>query len=454
LKWIYSRLTQDPRVQGILRGSFTGLLSRGVTLLTSAITLPLTVRYLGAQEYGVWITISGSVAMLAVLDLGLASTLTNRIAEAGARGDEALGQRYYATAFWLTAAIALCLGLVLALVLPRVNWMYLFHLHDPQLALAAGQCVFIACISSLIALPLNLVTRVLGGYQQLHLANYFVMTNSILTLIAIGGGVLLRFSLVHLMLCYCVFTNLGLFALNLWFCFYRRPTLRPLPWKLRPRYARELFGEGTLFFVIQLCNIVVFNSDNLVITHYLGADKVTPYSVAWRLITYATLLQQLIMPAAWPALTDAYYRNDMDWLRATYRSITRKSIVAVTVFALAIGLFGRTLVHFWIGPAAVPDKSLMWLMAFWAVLVSVTSNQALLLTAVGKMRLETTVAVLAAVTNLALSIYLVQRLGAPGVIIATISSFLIIMVGPQEWEVRRVLAGLTASRPLRDAVSS
>ncbi len=447
LRKIFSRFTQDPRIQGILHGSVTGLLNRGVALLTGAITLPLTVHYLGVEEYGIWVTVSGSVAMLAVLDLGLANTLTNRIAEAGARSDEALAQRYYATAFWLTAAIALGLGAILLMVLPRVDWMALLHLTNPQVAASAERCVAIACAASLIGLPLNLVSRVLGGYQQVHVANYFLITNSVLTLIAIAGGILLHFSLVGLMLCYCGFLLLGQLALNLWFSFRSRPGLKPLPWKMRPVLVRELFSEGTLFFLIQLCNIVVFNSDNLVITHYLGPDQVTPYSVAWRLITYATLMQQVLVPSIWPALSDAYHRGDTVWLRSTYRSVTQKSILSVVGLALLLGLFGRTIVRFWIGNAAVPPWSLMWLMAFWAVLVTVTSNQATLLTAVGKLRVETTVAVLAAVANLGLSIILVQRLGSRGVILATILSFLLIMVGPQEFAVRKLLAGLSAPEP-------
>ncbi len=445
MKWLYSRISNDARVRGILRGSLTGLLSRGATLAVSAITLPLTVRYLGAEEYGIWVTISGSVAMLNVLDLGLANTLTNRIAEALSLGDEPLAQRYYATAFWLTAAVSLGIAAILLTVLPHVNWLSLFHLHDARLAKAAAQCVTIACVSTLVGLPLNLVSRVLGGYQQLHVANYFAMVNSALTLLAVVGGILMKLSLVHLMLCYCVCVNAGLIGLNLWFATVRSPALKPLPWKMRRSAMGSLFGEGALFFLIQIANIVVFNSDNLVITHFLGADKVTPYSVAWRLVTYATLLQQLVMPAAWPALSDAFHRGDADWVRATYRSLTRKSLVVVSACAVMLGLFGRTLVRLWVGRAAVPDWTLLWLMAFWAILVSVTSNQALLLAAVGRLRLETLLALGAATVNLVLSIVLVQRLGAQGVILATILSFLVVMVGPQELEVRRVLHSLPDS---------
>ena len=56
--------------------------------------------------------------------------------------------------------------------------------------------------------------------------------------------------------------------------------------------------------------MVVFSSDNLVVSHYLGAAEVTPYSVTWRLVGLAALLQSLIFPALWPAYAEAYARRD------------------------------------------------------------------------------------------------------------------------------------------------
>lgn len=95
----------------------------------------------------------------------------------------------------------------------------------------------------------------------------------------------------------------------------------------------------------------------------------------------------------------------------------------------------------------MPNNLLLWLMAFFAFLMAPTTNQALLLAAVGRLRLKATVAVLAAVSNLLLSVYLVRRIGAEGVILATILSFAIFMVVPQAWEVRRVLRGRIYRQP-------
>ena len=131
----------------------------------------------------------------------------------------------------------------------------------------------------------------------------------------------------------------------------------------------------------------------------------------------------------------------MSWINETYRSLERKCLLAVGGAAVLLGLTGRFLIRVWVGPAAVPPSALLWLMALFAFIMSVTTNQALLLSATGRLRLEATVAVIAAAVNLTLSIHLVKTMGVEGVILSTIVSFLVIMIGPQAWEVRQVLRG-------------
>jgi O-antigen/teichoic acid export membrane protein len=425
----------------ILRGGFTGLVGRGAALLVSAVTLPLTVRYLGRLEYGVWVTISTSVVMLAVLDLGIANTLTNFISKAYSDNDDLQAQRYFATAFWLTVVLVGFIGAGAFFAWRVIHWGTVFHLSDPVLIAHARACAAISICFFLIGIPLGLANRVLSGYQQIHISNYFAMANSVLGLIAIVTVVLLHGSIVALMAAFCLAMLTGSLALNFWLFFWYKPFLKPLPSRADRTLAKGFLGEGSLFFLLQLSTLVVFNSDNLVITHFLGAGEVTPYSVAWRLTNYASMMQSLLIPSLWPAFSEAYHRRDMQWVRNTYRNATRSSLLAVGLVAALIGLAGRPLIHLWAGSAAVPGSTLLWCMAGWAVLVSMTTNQALLLTATGRLKLEAAVAVIAAIANLYLSIYLVTRIGSTGVILATMISFLVVMIGPQEWEVRRVLAG-------------
>jgi O-antigen/teichoic acid export membrane protein len=433
--------TADSRLAGVLRGSLSAVAGRGLAVLINAALMPLVLRYLGKLEFGVWITISTSVVMLSVLDLGLANTLTNFIASAHAADDRQQARRFYSTAFWVTLATATFVAPVCVLTWKAVDWAAVFHLTDPLQIQHAVRCIAIAVGFFLVSLPLTLINKVLAGYQQVHLANYFAMLNSLLSLVAVLLTILFHGTLVSLMVAYCAAMLLGTLALNLWVALWQRPWLRPRPAFVDFAAVRELFGQGILFFIIQCTGLVVFSSDNLVITHYLGPADVTPYSFAWRLTSYSAMVQAVMLPSLWPAFSEAYHKRDMEWLRSTYNSVTRKSLFTVALAAVLLGLFGQTIIRIWAGTSAIPAHNVIWTMAAFNVVMAATTNQAFLLNATGRLRLEATVAVLAAIFNIALSIYLVQRIGAEGVILATLVSFLMFMIVPQQLEVRNVLRG-------------
>ncbi len=59
--------------------------------------------------------------------------------------------------------------------------------------------------------------------------------------------------------------------------------------------------------------------------------------------------------------------------------------------------------------------------------------------ATGKTKMQAWLSVIAAVLNIGASIWLVQRLGSMGVILGTIGSYVLLLIGPQTWEVIQIL---------------
>jgi len=410
-------------------------------MLVGFVTLPLTVHYLGPVEYGVWITISTTATLLALLDLGIANTLTNSISEAYARDSRSDARAAYSTAFWMTTVVATLLAMVAILLWSWLDWGKLLHLEGAVLVHQARTTVLICILFFFVSMPLNLANRVMAGYQQVHITNYFAMGISVLGLIAILTGVLVRGTIVTLMSAYCGAMLLGALLLNLWLLLHHKPWLRPNPLLIDRSVAKSMLRQGFMFFLMQITMMVVFNSDNLVIMHFRGPNEVTPYSVAWRLVNYAVLLQSLMVPTLWPAFTEAYEKRDMVWVRKAYHGIFRTTLGLVSLSAIMLAAFGRTIIRLWAGPAAVPSSLLLWTLAVWTVVVCSTTNQALLMTATKQLRVATISAITAAIANLTLSIYLVKRMGAEGVILATVISFLVFMIVPQGMEVRRILRG-------------
>ena len=287
-------------------GTAARVLTSGLTL----ISLPLAVRYLGAERYGVWATITTTVVCINLLDLGIANTLTNHISRAYAFDDKTSAARYFTSALLLTCGIALIAGITAVCVFPRINWGTMFNVSANVPAHEVEQTAAIAVSLTRLTLPSNLVSKLLAGYQQLHRNNY---ANCIGALASLGGlalGVALHVSMptLFLMSVGCItFTALVNLLLVIG---WQKPWLFPRPALIDVAVVEELLSSGSSFFLIQVAAVVVFSSDNLIVSHYLGASEVTPYSVTWRVVGFAAALQSLLFPALWPAYAEAYAKGD------------------------------------------------------------------------------------------------------------------------------------------------
>ena len=232
-----------------------------------------------------------------------------------------------------------------------------------------------------------------------------------------------------------------------WIWCFHKPWLSPRLSHINRGAARRMMQTGSEFFVLQIAGLVVFNSDNLVVTHYLGPAQVAPYSVAWRLVAYAAVAQTMIAPALWPAFSEAFARGDLAWIRLTFRKTMWLTMSVALGCSVVFALAGRWIIRVWATRAAVPTEELLLLMCVWVMISTFMNNTATVLVAKGETKLQAWCSIAAAAVNLALSIYWVKRIGAPGVILGTIVSYVLILVIPQTWQALRAIRQPISSTP-------
>ncbi len=425
-------------VKAVSSGAAARLLSAGLTLLS----LPLAVRYLGAERYGIWATITTTVVWINLLDLGIANTLSNSISRAYALDDKISAARYFTNALLVSASIATIAGGAFAIVWGRVDWMNLFNVSANVSASEVRDTVAVAAALMLLGLPCNLGAKLLAGYQELHRNNYAVCAGAVASVVGLVLGIALGVSMpvLFVMSVGCLtFASLANLVLVI---AWSKPWLVPRRALIDSSTSRELFRSGSSFFLIQVAAVVVFSSDNIVVSHYLGAAEVTPYSVTWRLVGLAAVLQSLIFPALWPAYSEAYAKRDYGWIRRTF-SLIMTCTVALNLCCVAVlVVFGRVLIRLWAGPAAVPAFSLLLAMGVWVLINGFMNVESCLLAALNRTREQAFLSIVAAVVNIALSITLVRHIGSVGVIGGTILSYVFVLVIPQSVIVRSLFKEL------------
>ena len=115
---------------------------------------------------------------------------------------------------------------------------------------------------------------------------------------------------------------------------------------------KTLFSDGWKFSIIGVGWMINWQTDNLVIAHYLGASQVTPYAVTFSLFAIATGLQTLAYPSLWPAYTEAYAQRDYDWIHRTLRSNFVFSVLTTTAVIGVFTIFGADIIRLWAGAVA------------------------------------------------------------------------------------------------------
>ena len=177
------------------------------------------------------------------------------------------------------------------LVGPWIDWSDLFGVHTALAKAEVGPAVFAAFVVFLLQFPLAVVGKTFLAYQEGKLANYWGAAGNLLSLAALLAVSRTQGGLVALVIAVSGTGLLVTFASGAWLFMRHRPGIAPHRGRVHREAVREIGRTGTMFFLIQILALVVFQTDNLIIAHFLGASAVTPYNVTYRLFRYTSLLQ-------------------------------------------------------------------------------------------------------------------------------------------------------------------
>jgi O-antigen/teichoic acid export membrane protein len=445
----FDTATEDGRSkERYRRAALTTLASfaaKGVQVLTMLISVPLTLHYLGAERYGMWMTISSFVVLLNFADLGLGLGLLNAIAEAHGRDDREAARRAVSSAFFMLAGIATVLGALFALAYSWVPWPSVFNVSDPAAVSEAGPAlaVFAACF--LCSLPLSIVNRVQLGYQEGFANSLWEASGNLLGLAAVIAAVRAELSLPWLVAAMSGAPLCATCANWTRMLVFKRPWLRPAWASCERTCARRIIQAGWMFFALQIGVSVLFAVDNIIIARMLGPVVVTEYAVTWRLFSVIVLAASMFLGPLWPAYAEALARGDGQWIRRTFRlSLTLVSIGA-PLAALTLILTGSKILRLWIGPGIEPSRMLFISLGIWAALAAIGNSWGVLLNGIKDLRFQLLCLCLLVPFALTGKILGAMWMGLPGVAVGSFIAYGVCTVIPVAVRLSRVLPRLCGS---------
>jgi len=420
-------------------------LQYALAIVTGFIVVPLTLKYLGARPWGLWLASGEILNYAAMVDFGVLTALPWLFAEAEGRRDREAMRRLVSLGLWLGTVVAVGYAAA-ALVLWRILPSALF-LTAPDRQLIAIPLTLVV-IANVLRQPLGAFRAVLVGLQD-------VVFHGFITLAGSAAGVAITIVLL--------IKGFGLYALAwasalppvlvLLICAARALAIAP---DLRPRWMRPglgdlrpLFTQGAGSWLADIGWQLMAASNAIVIT-YMGHPEWVPiYACTARLGTTCTQLAWVLPDSGHVGLAQLHGERRSARVRAVIALMLRLHLLLSGAAACGLLVFNPAFVTRWVGPAAFGGVGLNGLLALGVVLSSIAHGYLASAAVLGRRMHVGMVALVNGIVQTMLAVVLGHRLGIAGVAWASLAAVAMTSV-PAGMLLLREAAGFTPASLVSD----
>ena len=386
-------------------------------------TIPLLLNYLEKEQYGIWVTIFSLVNIVLFIDGGIGNGLKTKLSEALSLKNNQLAKTYISTAYISIFLISL---FVLIIGCSLIYFIDLKNLLNSNLSENELKMVFFTTLFMVIfGFVLNLYKSFYYAAQKSSKVELSLLIYQVFILISVT--LLLQYfprNLLFVALIYGLSNIIVAIIFTVSF-FKKNKKIRPAITFFSKEKVKDLMSLSMAFFGIQLCMIVIFTTDNLIITNLIGPKEVTNYDIVYKLFQVAITITVIAQDPFWALYTDAYQKKDFTWIKKTIIRLNKLFLFFVFII---VGLFfvAKPLIKFWIQRDLLIPTSLILLMAIFVLIRVYGTISMTFLNSIGKVKLQLWLYVFGAIINIPLSIYFVKQfdLGSSGVILGTICSII------------------------------
>jgi O-antigen/teichoic acid export membrane protein len=405
--------------------SLAGISSRLISILLSLVTIPILLRYLGVERYGIWLTIWAGAAWLGVLQFGVAPSLLNQLS-AVEPTDVHIRKVLVSTAWWLAVLLAVIALLPLAFLYFFASWSEILNVPPGALTTDGRSVAALVWIGVAAGMPLSVPIAILRARQEGYIANAIEVTGGLVRLTALIVLVATNAGMAGLALGLTV-AGIGVSTVGAaWVFRQRSPALGPSVRQVDRAVGASLLRTGTWFTALGIAALVISYTDLIVISHVLGPASVPAYAISFSLLGLFVGIELAILDAIWPAFGESAARGDRRWLEATHRRVVSISVAGATAFGALFVAFGQPVIRLWAGEEVVPPVGLLIVLGGLALIQAYELPHSRMLMALGHVRTNSLLGLANAAVNLPLSIIFAMRFGIIGVALGTLVGYIVV----------------------------
>lgn len=394
-----------------------------LSMIISYIYVPIALDYLGVEKYGIWSTILTILSWISYLDIGIGNGLRNRLTESINKKD---GQekKLISSAYAFISVIMIVVIIIFSFAAGFIDWNRVLGVKDvdENLRLIFTTTMFFIAANFILSLCKN----ILYSLQKAADVSVMELMVQIINFIAV---VVLKNFVSNNLFAMAIIYGLSMLSVNLvTSCILYKKERRMMPEfaAIDIGIGKELTSKGVQFFVIQICALILFTTDSIIISYLYGAANVTPYAIVNKMFHVVTGIYAALLSPIWGAVTKA--KVEKNWLKV--ERMLYKMIILMIPFFIVIVLLAsicEPISNWWLGKEIHYEYGLIIFGAVYCLLTIWCNTFSYFTNGMGQVRLPMIVAIVQAAVNLPLSLLFAIALNmhSTGILAGTVSSMVI-----------------------------
>lgn len=323
----------------------------GLASLLNLISVPIALKYWGAQQYGIWTVITTFTVYISSFGLGIDSATGILMTKNPSVCSKLQLLKKGSKLLLCSALIGLSVFFLITLFFP--NWYVIIGKMDVENYPIARKCMIIFVIGTFLNMIFGAVAQTFGAFERLYINTFLGSLQQIFSFLIILITVFAKFSLIFyiflLQINQLFFNFIKLVLFHIVIRKYNKNKEIYEGDKENQEGYKSILKTGLNLTLYGLPTILVPNLSNLIISNSIGIENVVPYSILNKVFSLAISFVLVINMSAAPIYGKEFGNNNWDVLQSLYKRLFY-STVSIGVFCvLAVILLGRSFIIIWTG---------------------------------------------------------------------------------------------------------
>lgn len=402
---------------------------KGVSGLSLFVSIPLLIGYLGDSDYGLWVLVFALFQWVLLMDFGLASVLKTKIPVLIHENKQDLLKSYLKSTYKITAYIGLFLFIVFLILIYYIDLKTALNipLHSGIFVKKLFVInMFFFCLNFFFNVHKSLFVAFLKGkYAEQSIAvNQLLFLFSLSCLFFFAPNIISEEKLIYITL----LNGLVCFLVNVtytWFFFYQENLNLKTTAKTSKEFLKEIIVLGTKYMIIQVGLLVVFSSDNYILSNAFGPKDIVPYEVVNKYFQFPIMILFATLSPLWSMFAKNYIQNKKAVLLKSFKRFNLLFMLMIG-FIIFISVICPFVISIWIKDKVNVPEGLILYTAIATVFRIFVTFYTFFLNGIGKLNKYIILLLLSVVLKIPLSYYLIELgFGINSVMISTLLILLI-----------------------------